>query len=106
MIFLIIHTGEQLNSLSSALNSATYYESIVDQGSAVFSSIITGHIFDNGVKRTSSEFITKFAKDNDLTLKLDAQGLEELSTKLASKLKEGEVRPSVEELSEMLFGTD
>ncbi len=95
--------GKELHPLSSVFNSASYYEKVTDQGSAIFNSLITGHVLDNGVKRTASEFITTFAKENNLTLKLDAKGLQTLSTKLATPVKQGGVRYKTEELSSILF---
>lgn len=77
--------GSELTSgaLSSAINSASYYDDIADQGSAIFNSIV-GHTFNNGNKRTASEFITQFAETNNSTLKLDSQGLQNLTSEIAN----------------------
>ena len=92
--------GVQLTpgKLESAINSASYYSKVSEQGIAVFNSLVKGHIFENGVKRTASDFITKFAKGNGLTLKLDAQGLQNLTTELAT----GTVY-EIDELAKLLF---
>ena len=90
-------------SISSAVNSASRYENVTDQGSAIFNSITTGHIFGDGVKRTATEFITDFAKQNDLKLKLDGAGLQDLTKKLSTGVDEGGVRYTTEELSGILF---
>ena len=92
--------GVQLTpeKLESAINSASYYSKVSEQGTAVFNSLVKGHIFENGVKRTASDFITKFAKGNGLTLKLDSQGLQNLTTELAT----GTVY-EIDELAKLLF---
>jgi len=82
----------------SVVNSASYYEKITDQGSAIFNSLVGTHVFDNGNKRTASQFITEFAAQNNLSLSLDAKGLEKLSTEIADGVKF-----TAEELSTLLF---
>jgi len=93
--------GAQLNQggLESAINSASYYDDIAQQGSSLFNSIVSGHIFTNGNKRTASEFITQFAKDNNLKINLDASQLKDLTSEIANGIKY-----SAEELAKKLFG--
>jgi death-on-curing family protein len=60
--------GVLLNSTpSSAINSAMYYESVAEQGAAIFRSISHGHMFVNGNKRTAVAAFQSFAKQNKLT---------------------------------------
>lgn len=46
----------------SAINSAMYYESAADQGSAIFRSIYNGHMFLNGNKRSAVAAFQAFAE--------------------------------------------
>mgnify|MGYP001800109119 CR=1 FL=1 len=91
--------GSELSSgaLNSVVNSASYYDNVQDQGSAIFNSIV-GHVFENGNKRTASDFITQFATDNNLKLKLDADGLKKLTGEIAN----GKTY-STEELTKIIF---
>lgn len=92
--------GSQLNKggLESAINSASYYDDVAEQGSSLFISIVKGHIFTNGNKRTASEFITKFAKDNNLKLNLNSGQLKDLTSEIAKG-----VNINVEDLAKKLF---
>ncbi|WP_223810846.1 RHS repeat-associated core domain-containing protein [Paenimyroides baculatum] len=48
--------GTLLNSTpSSAVNTALYYDNVVDQGASIFRSIAHGHMFGNGNERTAVE---------------------------------------------------
>lgn len=49
-------------SPSSIVNSAMYYETPADQGSAIFRSIINNHLFVDGNKRTAVMAFQSFAK--------------------------------------------
>jgi len=93
--------GSQLNKggLESAINSASYYDDVAEQGSSLFNSIVKGHIFTNGNKRTASEFITNFAKDNNLNINLNASQLKDLTSEIANGVKY-----NAEELAKKLFG--
>lgn len=99
--------AEELNggALSSAISSASRYENVTDQGSAIFNSIV-GHMFYNGNKRTATEFITAFAKSNNLKFNLTTEDLQKLTTKMAKSVDEGGVRYTPEELSKILFKTE
>jgi len=94
-------SGAQLNEggLESAINSASYYDDIAEQGTSVFNSIVKGHVFTNGNKRTASEFITQFAKDNNLKINLNASQLKDLTSDMANGVKS-----SIEDLSKKIFG--
>ena len=47
---------------ASAINSAMYYETAVEQGASIFRSISGGHMFMNGNKRTAVAVFQSFAK--------------------------------------------
>jgi len=53
-------------SPSSAINSAMYYDTAAEQGSSVFRSIISNHMFQDGNKRTAVQAFMYFAKQNGL----------------------------------------
>lgn len=99
--------GKELRpgQLSSAINSASYYENVADQGSSIFYSLVTGHVFENGVKRTARDFLLAFAQSNDLTLKLSPKKIKKLARKLAKPKEDGGLRyeNGMEELSKKLF---
>jgi prophage maintenance system killer protein len=83
-----LHPGQ----LASSINSASYYEKTADQGSSIFYSLVTGHVFENGVKRTARDFIIHFAKSNNLILKLKPKKIKKLAIKLAIPVKDGGLR--------------
>ena len=96
-----LHPGQ----LSSIINSASYYEKTADQGSSIFYSLVTGHVFQNGVKRTARDFIINFAESNGLVLKLKPKKIKKLAVKLAKPISDGGLRfdGKIEELTKILF---
>ncbi|WP_410470254.1 Fic family protein [Chryseobacterium sp. FH2] len=52
------------SSQSSVINSAMYYDTAAEQGSSVFRSIISNHMFQDGNKRTAVQAFMYFAKQN------------------------------------------
>jgi len=87
--------------LEAAISSAGYYDDVGEQGSHIFNSIAGGHIFDNGNKRTASEFIKEFANEHNLNLKLDDDGLKALTSEIGSH--KGGLKYTTEEINNLLF---
>ena len=76
--------GELLNSCpSSAIHTALYYESIVDQGASIFKSIVKDHIFLEGNKRTAIEVFKSFARKNRITIHLLDSELIDIAERVA-----------------------
>lgn len=96
-----LHSGQ----LSSIINSASYYEKTADQGSSIFYSLVTGHVFQNGVKRTARDFVINFAESNGLILKLKPKKIKKLAVKLAKPVSDGGLRfdGKIDELTKILF---
>ena len=77
--------GQLLNGNPlSAINSALYYENVVDQGASIFRSIAHGHMFGNGNKRTAVDMIKSFAKKANITIKKSDNELLDLASKVAT----------------------
>ncbi len=96
-----LHFGQ----LASVINSASYYDNTADQGSRIFYSLVTGHMFENGVKRTARDFIIHFAKSNGLILKLKPKKIKKLAVKLATPESDGGLRfdENIKGLTRILF---
>ena len=89
---------KDVGGLEAVISSASYYEKVSDQGAHIFNSIAGGHVFMDGNKRTASAFIQQYAKYNGLKLKVDADGLQSLTSELAKGKKY-----NTTELSKKLF---
>lgn len=70
-----ISGGGLLNgSPKSALNTASYYDDVTEQGASVFQTIIQNHMFVDGNKRTAIAALKSFYSKSGVTLsKSDAQ---------------------------------
>ena len=77
--------GQLLNGNPlSAINSALYYENVVEQGASIFRSISHGHMFGNGNKRTAVDMIKSFAKKANINIKKSDNKLLDLANKVAT----------------------
>ena len=77
--------GQLLNGNPlSAINSALYYENVVEQGASIFRSIAHGHMFGNGNKRTAVDMIKSFAKKANITINKSDNELLDLASKIAT----------------------
>ncbi|MFM2392612.1 MAG: tRNA(Glu)-specific nuclease WapA precursor [Bacteroidota bacterium] len=87
-IFLInkkYSNGQLLNGNPlSAINSALYYENVVEQGASIFRSIAHDHMFGNGNKRTAVDMIKSFAKKANINIKKSDNELLDLANKVAT----------------------
>ena len=92
-------SSKDIGGIESAINSASFHGTPGEQAAALFNSMAGGHVFSNGNKRTASEFITQFASDNGLTLKLNSDQIKDLTSQLANGNK-----IEISELSKQLFG--
>ncbi len=88
-------------SPESAINTASYYDDIADQGSSIFKTIIQNHMFENGNKRTAVDFLKSFAEKNSINIRLSSDELLDLATKIANK----EVS-EVSEITKLIRGLD
>jgi death-on-curing family protein len=68
----------------SAINSALYYEKPVEQGAAIYRSIISNHMFIDGNKRTAVLALEAFAKKMGVKVASESQ-LFNVATKVATE---------------------
>ncbi len=70
----------------SAINSASYYATVNEQGASIFKSIVKGHMFLDGNKRTGIAAIQEFAKQMGLNTTSEAE-----LTRIALEVAEGKI---------------
>jgi len=70
-------------TVESAINTATYYSTTAEQGVSIFRSIVQGHVFKNGNKRTAVTFWQSFVKSNYLPCTLSEVQLLDVAYKVA-----------------------
>ncbi|XZF16695.1 RHS repeat-associated core domain-containing protein [Chitinophagaceae bacterium MMS25-I14] len=81
---------------TTAINTALYYETAAEQGSAIFRSISNGHMFIDGNKRTAVAAFQLFAEQFGLTTVSEAQ-----MTQVATQVATGEIT-DVSEIAKLL----
>jgi death-on-curing family protein len=69
---------------SSAINTASYYSTIPEQGSSIFKTIIKNHMFADGNKRTAVNMFKSFCSKSGITTSLTDAQMMEVATKVAT----------------------
>ncbi|MCH6257920.1 FG-GAP-like repeat-containing protein [Puniceicoccaceae bacterium K14] len=68
----------------TALQSASYYDDVAQQGASIFKSISHGHMFLNGNKRTAVYAFQQFANNSGLTINHSYGDLMDIATQVAT----------------------
>ena len=77
--------GVLLNgSPGSAINTALFQGSVVDQAASIFKSISRNHMFANGNKRTAVEVFKSFASKSNIPVNLTDSQLLDIATDVAT----------------------
>ncbi|MEP5363811.1 MAG: type II toxin-antitoxin system death-on-curing family toxin, partial [Reichenbachiella sp.] len=77
--------GNLLNgTVDQIVNSASYYDDVVDQGSAIFRSIIKNHTFEDGNKRTAIAALRDFFSRNSINLNMSDDALLKMTLEIES----------------------
>jgi len=69
---------------SSAINTALYQGTVVDQAASIFKSISRNHMFTNGNKRTAVEMFKSFASKSSIPVNLTDNQLLDIATQVAT----------------------
>lgn len=72
------------SSPMSALQSASYYDDVAEQGASIFRSIAGNHMFANGNKRTAVGALQSFAEQSGLTINRTHDELMDIATQVAT----------------------
>ena len=82
-------------SPSSAINTALYYDDVLEQGASIFKTIIKNHMFYDGNKRTATETIISFMNKAGIPINKSQKKIFKLAKKVA--------KDEVVEVSEIAF---
>ena len=82
---------------ATAINTAMYYESVGEQGAAIFRSISHGNMFVNGNKRTAVAVFEAFARQNQLKTVSQQEMLD-----ITAKVAQGTIT-DISEIAQMLI---
>jgi death-on-curing family protein len=71
-------------SPSSAINTALYYDDVLEQGASVFKTIIKNHMFADGNKRTAVNMMKSFMNKAGVTVNKTDGELLDIATQVAT----------------------
>jgi len=71
-------------SPSSAINTASYYSTVPEQGASIFKTIIKNHMFADGNKRTAVNMFKSFCNKSGITTTLTDAQLMDVANKVAT----------------------
>ncbi len=71
-------------SPSSAINTALYYDDVLEQGASIFKTIVKNHMFYDGNKRTAASTIISFMKKAGIPINKSDRKIFKLAKKVAT----------------------